>query len=129
MRIVIDIEANRLINPDKIWIIVCKDIDTGEYHIFRRVTDDASEKQRFVDFASRVTLWVGHNFLGYDWDVLVSCLGLSVPDISLVTLDTLIISKMVDYSRKGHSIEDYGLECGREKGKFSDWSKYSKDLS
>src|SRR6202012_5768321 len=42
--------------------------------------------------------------------------------------DTLILSKLIDYSRKGHSIEDYGEEFGIPKGKFVDFSKYSKEM-
>jgi hypothetical protein len=43
-------------------------------------------------------------------------------------LDTLILSKLIDYSRKGHSIEDYGLEFDYEKIKFTDFSKYSPEM-
>lgn len=128
MRVVIDIEANRLVNPDQIWCIVCKNIDTGKYDIFRKVTQDVQERQRFLEYASSVTLYIGHNFLGYDWPVLVSLLALSHGSIAEVTCDTLIISKLVDYSRNGHSIEDYGIEFGLQKGKFTDFSKYSQEM-
>ena len=70
MRIVFDIEANRLINPDKIWVIVCKDIDTNEFHIFRKVTEDEDERRRFLDWSRKVNLWIGHNILGYDYPIL-----------------------------------------------------------
>lgn len=126
MRVIFDVEANRLVNPDKVWLIVCKDIDTSKLHVFRRVTEDATEAQRFRDFAATVTLWVGHNALGYDCSVLLHCLGVSIPVD--VVLDTLIVSKLVDYSRNGHSIEDYGKEFGLEKGKFSDFSRYSQEM-
>lgn len=126
MKVVIDIEANRLVNPDKIWLIVCKDIDTGEYHIFRKVTEDATERARFIAFADTVSYWIGHHVLGYDWSVILSCLDYSIR--SDITLDTLIVSKLVDYSRQGHSIEDYGKEFGLEKGKFNDFSKWSQEL-
>jgi DNA polymerase-1 len=119
LRIVIDIEANALINPDKIWVIVCKDIDTGNYHIFR-------DRELFIEFSKNVELWIGHNILGYDLIVLRSLWDI-VLDIKL-TLDTLILSKLIDYPRSGHSIESYGLEFGLEKGKFVDFSKYSIDM-
>ena len=38
MKVVVDIECNALVNPDQIWLIVAKDIDTSEYHIFRNIT-------------------------------------------------------------------------------------------
>ena len=126
MIVVIDIEANALVNPSHIWCIVCKDITTGEYHIFRRVTEDASERERFRVFAGSVSCWIGHNYLGYDGPVLRDLLDLAL-DVEKV-LDTLVVSKLIDYSRGGHSIEDYGLEFGLEKGKFSDFSKYSEEM-
>ena len=126
MRVVCDIEANSLNNPSKIWLIVCKDIDTGEYHIFRRLTDDVKELERWLSFASNVTVWIGHNWLGYDLPNLRRH-HLILPDHGS-DLDTLVISKLVDYSRDGHSIEKYGLEFGLEKGKFSDWTKYSQEM-
>src|SRR6266550_514158 len=122
MRIVIDIECNRLINPDKIWVIVCYDIDKEEYRIFRNEDD----WPRFIDYISTAELIVGHNVLGYDLPVLQNLFGIVFD--SRKTIDTLIISKMADYSRKGHSVEDYGLEFGYEKIKHYDFTHYSKVL-
>jgi len=127
MNVVIDIEANRLVNPDKIWVIVCKDIDTGKYHIFRKVSDDTEELHRFREFAKGVSLWIGHNVLGFDLPVLFDLGYISEPDPRMA-IDTLVVSKLVDYSRPGHSVEDYGVEFGLEKGKFTDWSKYSAEM-
>ena len=122
MRIVIDIEANGLANPDRIWLVVCKDIDTNQYHIFR----EKENLDLLKTFLDNVTLVIGHNILGYDIPVLHKILGINVTvDI---TLDTLIISKLVDYPRNGHSIEDYGIEFGIPKGNFSDFSKYSREM-
>lgn len=128
MRVVIDIEANGLENPTKIWLICCRDIDTGELHVFRNPSTDETVKQAFCTFASSVSLWIGHNLLGYDWPVLVSLLGVMADDIASRAIDTLIISKLVDYSRDGHSIEHYGLEFGIPKGDFKDFSKYSEEM-
>lgn len=130
MRIVIDVEANGLENPTEIWVIVCKDIDTGELHIFREVTKDETAATRFVEFSKSVKLWIGHNILGYDLPVISSLL-LQFPRPSTLChecCDTLIISKLVDYSRNGHSIEDYGLEFGYPKGIFRDFSKYTPEM-
>lgn len=125
MKIVLDIEANGL-NPDKIWVIVCKDIDKNEYHIFRKPTDNLDEADRFKRFASKASLLIGHNLLGFDIPVLVKLINFEF-DLDKV-LDTLIISKLVDYPRPKHSLEDYGREFGLEKIEFNDWSKYSLDM-
>lgn len=121
MRIVFDIEANGLYDPTRIWLIVCKDIDTGEYHIFRE-----GDYEKFIDYSKRVTLWVGHNILGYDFGVMDKLLpgGFRLPPIPSV-IDTLIISRLVDYPRDKHGIESYGDEFGIEKGKFYDFSKFT----
>jgi len=127
MRIVIDIEANSLVNPTKVWVIVCKDIDTGELHVFRPTVQE-DDRTRFTAFASGVSLWVGHNILGYDLPALHSICGLGWPSVDHV-VDTLILSKLTDYSRKGgHSLEQYGEEFGIEKNLFSDFTKYSQEL-
>lgn len=133
MRVVIDIEANGLLNPTQIWLIVLKDIDTGEFHTFRNVTHDQQAKEAFQSFALGVGTWIGHNILGYDLPVLRRLLGDSIildsPDsVSQRFLDTLVLSKLIDYPRNGHSIEDYGVEFGLEKGKFSDFTKWSQEL-
>lgn len=126
MRVVIDIEANALENPTKIWVIVCKDIDKGDYHIFRKVTDDALEREAFSTFAKTVKLWIGHNIIGYDLPVLRELLGVDI-DVGLV-VDTLVVSKLINYSRDSHSIEDYGEQFGCSKIKFTDFSKYSLEM-
>lgn len=127
MNVVIDIEANGLEDVTKIWLIVCKDIDTGELHTFREVSDNEESSRRYREFHSQVGHWIGHNLLGYDSLVLSNLLGVSFHPEDVT--DTLIISKMADYSREGgHSIEQYGLEFDFPKGSFTDFSKYSQEM-
>jgi len=129
MQVVCDIEGNGLDNPTQIWVIVCKDLLTGDYHIFREVTSNAQERQRFLHFAKGVDLWVGHNFLGYDYPALSSLVALDIPNVASSVRDTLILSKLTNFSRKeGHSLESYGLELNFPKGAFNDWSQYSKEM-
>jgi DNA polymerase I len=120
MKVVIDVEANALKHPTKIWCIVCKDIDTGEYHVF-----NPKNLEAFKDFSDGVHTYIGHNILGWDCGVLNLLLGV---DISSRAYDTLILSKLIDYPRQGHSIEDYGKEFGLEKGKHNDFTKWSQEL-
>lgn len=128
MKVVVDIEANGLRNPTKIWVIVCKNVDDGVVSVFREVTHNEDERERFLQYAARVDRWIGHNILGYDGPVVQSLLGIeTLCDPERVT-DTLIVSKLVDFPRQGHSIEDYGLEFGYEKGKHTDFSKWTQEL-
>jgi DNA polymerase I len=126
MRIVVDVEGNGY-TPTKIWVIVCKDIDSGNYEIFREVTQDPKESKRFLEFATKVNHWIGHNLLGFDLPVLNRLTGLSYEPDNCT--DTFIISKLVDYSRSnGHSLEAYGKELGCEKGEHSDFTQYSEAM-
>jgi len=128
LKVVCDIEADGLENITQVWVVVCKDIATGVYYIFRNLTSNEEEKQKFLEFAKGVSYWIGHNWLGYDYPVLNALVGLEVKDVADHSCDTLVISKLVNYSREAHSIEQYGLEFGFEKGTFSDFSKYSKEM-
>lgn len=129
MKVVVDIECNALENPTEIWVIVCKEIESNIYHVFRNVTSNEEEKNRFLEYSKSVSHWIGHNFLGYDYPVLNQLMGLDLPNVYSICSDTLVLSKLVDYSRQqGHSVESYGEEFGLGKIKFSDWSKYSQEM-
>ncbi len=128
MRLVFDIEANGLENPDQIWCIVCKDLDTGERKIFRKVTQDELVKENCVRYLRDADVLVAHNGLGYDIPVVCRLLGISPGEIVDKVLDTLIISRLVDYPRETHSIEDYGKEFNLYKGDWTDWTKYSEEM-
>jgi len=104
------------------------DIDTCHKHIFRNVTTDPEERERFVNFWKHCKYFIGHNLLGYDAPVLKNLLGVSFEDVGRQCLDTYLVSKLVDYSRKSHSVESYGEEFGLLKGKYTDWSKYSPEM-
>lgn len=126
MRVVFDIEANALEDPTKIWVIVCYDIDKHEYHIFRRPSDVQDEASRFRDFAKGVNLWIGHHCLGYDIPVINRLLDIRIQVHNV--LDTLVVSKLINYQRESHSIEDYGGQFNQQKIKFNDWSNYSLEM-
>jgi DNA polymerase family A len=128
---IIDVEADRLVNPTKIWLIVVKDKTTGVNHVFRNV-HELEEKRRFQQFAETVSHWVGHNILGWDLGAL-DCVRI-LPTVYIWSriacncTDTLVVSKLVDYSREAHSIKQYGIEFGLEKGDWDDWSGWSEEM-
>lgn len=127
MKVIIDIEANGLIDPTEIWCVVCKDVETCHTCVFERLTTDASEAARFREFASSVTCWIGHNLLSYDLRVL-NDLHIYTPPDDCDVHDTFVISKLVDYPRQGHSIEAYGEEFGLLKGDIKDFSRYTPEM-
>lgn len=127
MKVIIDIECDS-ITPKHIWCIVAKDIDNGKYYIFRNVTEDEEEAAKFLGFSKGIDLYIGHNILGFDIPVLNRLLCTEDPIQPSRCTDTLIISKMADYSRGGHALADFGIEFGLEKIDFKDWSKWSQAM-
>jgi DNA polymerase-1 len=127
LQVVIDIEANGLHNPTKVWVIACKDLKTGEKYVFRPALGD-TERVRFLRFADGISTWIGHNWLGYDYPVLNKLVGLDIREVARKSIDTLVISKLVDYPRSGHSVEDYGLEFNLPKISFDKWNEWSQEM-
>src|SRR5258708_28047345 len=114
MKVVLDIECNALKDPSEIWVIVAKDIESDKLYIFRSLTTDRKERIRFSNWFRDVDLLIGHNLLSYDLPVMERLLDIQIPIEKC--LDTLVISKLVDYSRPGHSVEHYGEAFGLLKG-------------
>lgn len=129
LKLVIDVEANSLHNPTKIWCIVTKNLDTGVVDVYRNLTEDVEEATRFKAVWDQRPVYIGHNVLGWDFRHLRHLLDVDCNGIADRTIDTLVLSKLVDYPREGgHSIEDYGKEFGFEKLVFTDFSKLSEEM-
>ena len=97
MKVVLDIEADGL-NPTKIWCIVAKDIKTNEVYTFE--PDTLSD---FQNFSKNISVYIGHNLIGYDLPVIHKLLNITVPLDRVV--DTLVISRLLDSQRGKHSLE------------------------
>ena len=122
-RVVCDIEANGL-DPDRIWIIVAKDYDTGELFVF-----DTEEQINvdFVEFTKGVDKWIGHFFLRYDLPVLNKL----IPNCDIhykKIIDTEVLSRLANPVREGHSLEYWGNQLGYPKQEHEDWSRYSPEM-
>jgi DNA polymerase-1 len=108
---------------------VCKDLDTDELSIFRKVTEDDDAKKALLVYLGQSTLIVGHNWLEYDYPVINRLLRYTIRDVVDKSIDTLLLSRLVDYSRPtGHSIESYGKEFGLPKIKFNDFTQWSQEM-
>ena len=122
---VADVEADSL-TPTQLWVIVCKDIETGKIYEFRRPDLDP---QPFLDFAQHVEVWIGHNFLGYDLWAILSLVPNSFIDPESV-IDTLVVSRLLDYDNQGygHSLEEWGTRLGSPKIEFNDFSQLTQQM-
>lgn len=123
MYCIIDIETEGLHDPQKIWVIVCKEIESERVRVFRKVHEDPSD---FLEYVKSVSVFIGHNVIGFDWPVLCSLLGTD-PEVSLI--DTLVVSRLLNFEIEGgHSLEAWGNRFGSKKHSFKDFSQYSQEM-
>lgn len=123
MRVIIDVEADALKNPNRIWCIVTKNIDTGEVTTF----DREELKERFINYASNVDCFIGHNLIGWDRGVIRDLLGYDIRNHQVI--DTLVLSHLLKFNIvDGHSLEAWGSRLGFAKGNFTDFSAYSEEM-
>lgn len=124
MLVVCDIETEALHSPQTIWIIVCKEVDSGKVRIFR---NPLKNPHKFKEYASQVTGWIGHNFISFDKPVIERLLNVTINPFSVI--DTLIVSRLLNNNiAGGHSLEAWGERLGAPKIKFNDFSALTEEM-
>jgi len=119
MEVVFDIETDSL-NPTVIHVMVAKEVGVKGNYIIRG-------PKAFAKFAPKVSKWIAHNGVGFDNKVVEKLWGYKIPLSK--TVDTLVLSRLFDPTRKGgHRLEDWGKRLGEYKGEFNDWSQYSEEM-
>ena len=114
-----DIETDSL-DAKHIWIVVAQDVNTGVVSIFRNLTSDVAEAMRFKHYCHHYDRFVFHNGIGFDVPVINRILGNTIDPKNVI--DTLVISRLVDYDIKdGHSLDAWGKRLGLFKGVFKDF--------
>jgi DNA polymerase I-like protein with 3'-5' exonuclease and polymerase domains len=113
MRIILDIETNS--THDKIWCVVCRDIDKGVVSTFVQ----PSSLQDFINNCDSV---VTHNGIFFDFPVLKKVWGITVKKSQVI--DTLVLARLCDPSIEGgHSLEAWGERLGHYKAPYKKiWS-------
>lgn len=125
MRVFIDTETNALHNYTKLWVIVCRDIDTNEVTQF--VRPDLNPRA-FIEYSSRVDYWVGHNIIRFDLPVLKHFNLSKHIEIDKI-LDTLVVSRLVNQALPGgHSQKAWGERLGVPKIEFSAFDHLSYEM-
>lgn len=152
-QIICDVEADALLDSvTTIWCIVAKDIETQEIFKFHPLTEDSCASNakttstgnhtdfadEFLEFVETVEHFYGHNFIGYDMQVLNNILGTEIK-VSQVT-DTLVLSRLFrpvtpfkdkmhllksDNRLGGHGLAAWGVRLGFPKIDFHDFSKFT----
>ena len=113
MRIVLDIETNS--THDKIWCVVCRDID-------KDVVSTFVQPAMLQDFMNNCDSIVTHNGIFFDFPVLKKVWGIQVKKSQVV--DTLVLARLFDPSIEGgHSLEAWGERLGHYKAPYKKiWS-------
>lgn len=119
---VLDIETDG-INPDNIWVIVVKELDTGQMRVF----SNGKNLNDFKEYASTIDKFIMHNGISYDAFYLNKLLNVHIPVSKII--DTLVLSRLVDPSREGgHSLASWGERFGMEKISFNNWEALSQEM-
>lgn len=111
---VVDVETDDLFGYTTIHCIVTSDME-GRENVYINPAKDLVARSRFMsDIRGRYVC--GHNFLGFDLRALRVLLDAPdlIPEESV--LDTLVVSRLLNYSiRGGHSLEAWGERLGIKK--------------
>ena len=119
-RLVFDIETDGLA-PTQVWVIVTKDIDSGAVTTYVKGQWDAFNKA--IKEAEEV---VGHNIIGYDIPACERLLGTDFSGLKIT--DTLVMSRLANPQRDGHSLAYWGEHLGYPKGTYEDWTQYTPEM-
>ena len=104
--VAMDIETDAL-DASRIWVICGQDVNTGETYEFHNPDKIIEEGIDFANFCDTVDLFVFHNGIAFDVPVINRLLGKRI-DPSKV-LDTLVVSRFIDYNLQGgHSLKAWG---------------------
>jgi DNA polymerase-1 len=125
--VAMDIETESL-DPQYIWVICAEDVDTGERETFCNLTTIPEERDRFVRYVNDIDYFVFHNGLGFDVPVINKLLGQVIDPQKVI--DTLVVSRLVDYTLDGagHSLKAWGKRLGDFKIGFNDFTKLSDEM-
>ncbi len=125
--LVLDIETNGF-NPDKIFVIVCKDIKSHYISVFTcDTTDTYRNLDECAEFISGYDYIIMHNGIGFDAPVLYDLLDITIPINKII--DTLVYSRLANPVRDGgHSLAAWGERLSYPKISFEDFSGLSDDM-
>lgn len=124
MWVICDLETNALVKPDKVWLALCKDVDTGKDYVFKNVHEDPEPFKKFILQAECI---IGHKFISYDYKVIRDVLGIHL-DPNII-IDTLVVSRLLNFNIPGgHSLDAWGERLGLPKLKFNNFHELSEEM-
>ena len=122
MKLVFDIETDGL-EANKLWCLVAKDLDANKIHAFS--PDNINEGLKLIKEAN---LLIGHNILGFDIPVLEKLTDINFKNKKII--DTLVLSRLANPERGGHSLKHWGYQLNFLKGSMEqeDFSGYTQKM-
>lgn len=127
MFVIVDTETEGLENPQKLWLVVCKEVESGQTHIFRNLHEDAPGRATLANLLGQAQAVIGHNIIGFDRSVLHRIANVPLRDNQII--DTLVVSRLLNQAvAGGHSLAAIGERLGFPKTEFSDFSQYSEEM-
>ena len=122
--LIADVEANGL-TPDTIHCLVVKEVDTGDILIFR---DGDKHLFKLWLATKKNVIWVFHNGLGYDVDVLNKLWDADINPFKVV--DTMVVSKTKNFIKyRPHSLDKLGEIVGVPKTEYNGgWDEWSQEM-
>lgn len=125
--VAMDIETESL-DPKHIWVVCAEDVETGEREQFCNPTTIPEERDRFVEYCNTIDSFVFHNGLAFDVPVINRLLGQVIDPQKVI--DTLVVSRLVDYTLDGagHSLKAWGKRLGDFKIGFTNFTKLSDEM-
>lgn len=124
--LVADVEADGLLDTiTRLWCVAVGDPKTGEVVLYadqpgHRPIQEGLERLQQAD---RV---VFHNGLGYDFWAINRLYPKTLRFEQV--WDSLIVSRLLDPTRKRHSLEDWGEDLGFPKGDYDDFSRWTEEM-
>ena len=134
-RLIFDIETTMIVEgkwPGTIWMLVVKDIDTGEILKFSDTAQLDGSLKTGVALLNKAEVLIGHNILGFDCHVLRQKFK-EFDAISKRVYDTFILSQLMypdidAVSGSKHSLDSWGQRLGFKKIKFDKFDRYSDEM-
>ena len=123
MKLVFDIETNGL-KPDKIHCIVAIDVEHDKVYKFR-----PTEISEGIKFLQQADTLIGHNITGFDIPVIKRLTGQDLYKRKPRIRDTLIMSRLFNPMREGHSLKDWGFKLNCPKSESpEDFEEFTEDM-
>lgn len=123
-RLALDLETDNLFfDLTKVWVLVAKDLDTGEEFILT----SPETIQSFLDTITPSDLLIAHNGAAFDLPVLRKLFKFNYSPTQVY--DTLLASRLLCPDLEGgHSLDAWGQRLKFKKTEFKDFSQLSEEM-